>query len=56
VPDGASVTSEPELPDTDVDGEFAAADSDPIPPNGITVGRRVILSGLAEPRLSTSGH
>jgi N utilization substance protein A len=30
VPDGASVTSEPELADTDADGEFEAADSDPL--------------------------
>jgi N utilization substance protein A len=29
-PDGASATSEPELGETDADGEFAAADSDPI--------------------------
>jgi N utilization substance protein A len=29
-PEGASATSEPELPETDVDGEYAAADSDPI--------------------------
>jgi N utilization substance protein A len=31
VPDGASATSEPELAETDVDGEFEAADSDPLP-------------------------
>jgi N utilization substance protein A len=30
VPDGASATSEPELAETDVDGEFEAADSDPL--------------------------
>jgi hypothetical protein len=30
VPDGASATSEPELAETDIDGEYEAADSDPI--------------------------
>jgi hypothetical protein len=30
VPDGASATSEPEFAETDVDGEFEAADSDPV--------------------------
>jgi hypothetical protein len=30
VPDGASATSEPELAETDGDGEFEAADSDPV--------------------------
>jgi N utilization substance protein A len=30
VPDGASATSEPELAETDADGEFQAADSDPL--------------------------
>jgi N utilization substance protein A len=30
VPDGASATSEPELEETDADGEYRAADSDPL--------------------------
>jgi N utilization substance protein A len=30
VPDGASATSEPEFAETDTDGEFQAADSDPV--------------------------
>jgi hypothetical protein len=29
-PDGASATSEPELAETDVEGEIEAADSDPL--------------------------
>jgi hypothetical protein len=29
-PEGASATSEPELAETDADGEYEAADSDPI--------------------------